>query len=296
MHRYLRSIGFADNINSEYDIELILNDLFRTYDRRETLQLDGEKRILVQLFKSFGPNIGLSLCGELDMNGFHRMFYFPYLTGTSVSSGNALESVELKSSGGGYLAMCDDPRLGVSLIYFVTNPLEYKKAAEEENVYYPHETSTLSGLALSGVILLPVEKDSGTVKSRNTFNAHHNMLVSQARYGDEDAIENLAMEDMSTYDMITRRLPNEDILTIVDSYFMPHGAESDQYQVLGTIQTVTRVCNSHTQEYVYQMTLDCNDVIFDICINERDLYGEPEVGRRFKGNIWLQGRIHFSTN
>lgn len=224
------------------------------------------------------------------------MFYFPYLTGTSVSYGNALESVELKSSGGGYLAMCDDPRLGVSLIYFVTNPLEYKKAAEEENVYYPHETSTLSGLALSGVILLPVEKDSGTVKSRNTFNAHHNMLVSQARDGDEDAIENLAMEDMSTYDMITRRLPNEDILTIVDSYFMPHGAESDQYQVLGTIQTVTRVCNSHTQEYVYQMTLDCNDVIFDICINERDLYGEPEVGRRFKGNIWLQGKIHFFTN
>lgn len=46
MHRYLRSIGFADNINSEYDIELILNDLFRTYDRRETLQLDGEKEFL----------------------------------------------------------------------------------------------------------------------------------------------------------------------------------------------------------------------------------------------------------
>lgn len=27
MHRYLRSIGFADNINSEYDIELILKRL-----------------------------------------------------------------------------------------------------------------------------------------------------------------------------------------------------------------------------------------------------------------------------
>lgn len=42
------------------------------------------------------------------------------------------------------------------------------------------------------------------------------------------------------------------------------------------------------------MTINCNDLIFDVCINEEDLMGEPKVGRRFKGNIWLQGKIAFS--
>ena len=41
------------------------------------------------------------------------------------------------------------------------------------------------------------------------------------------------------------------------------------------------------------MTLDCNGLEFDVCINENDLLGEPQVGRRFKGVIWLQGYINF---
>ena len=41
------------------------------------------------------------------------------------------------------------------------------------------------------------------------------------------------------------------------------------------------------------MTLNCNDMIFDMCINQDDLYGEPAVGRRFKGIIWMQGYINF---
>ena len=41
------------------------------------------------------------------------------------------------------------------------------------------------------------------------------------------------------------------------------------------------------------MRVNSNDLLFDICINEKDLYGIPEVGRRFKGNIWMQGKINF---
>ncbi|MGX8715043.1 MAG: DUF3881 family protein, partial [Lachnospiraceae bacterium] len=28
--------------------------------------------------------------------------------------------------------------------------------------------------------------------------------------------------------------------------------------------------------------------------NEKDLYGEPQVGRRFRGIVWMQGEIHFN--
>ena len=48
-----------------------------------------------------------------------------------------------------------------------------------------------------------------------------------------------------------------------------------------------------TLEEIYQMTINCNDLIFDMCINAKDIYGEPMIGRRFKGSIWMQGYINF---
>ena len=40
-----------------------------------------------------------------------------------------------------------------------------------------------------------------------------------------------------------------------------------------------------------------NDVLkykgSNVYINEEDLIGEPEIGRRLKASIWLQGRLNF---
>ena len=72
---------------------------------------------------------------------------------------------------------------------------------------------------------------------------------------------------------------------------MPYGVECEQYSDLGEIVSCRLVKNVLTEEEVYQMMLLCNEVKIAICINKGDLLGEPEVGRRFKGNIWLQGTI-----
>lgn len=116
-------------------------------------------------------------------------------------------------------------------------------------------------------------------------------LIAAARNGDEEAIENLTLEDIDTYSMVSRRILNEDIFSIVETYFMPYGIECDMYSVLGDILNYEVVENSYTKEKIVIMTINCNDLIFDVCINEEDLMGEPKVGRRFKGNIWLQGKI-----
>ena len=118
-------------------------------------------------------------------------------------------------------------------------------------------------------------------------------LIEAARNGDEEAMESLTMEDMDTYSMISERIVNDDILTIVDSYFMPYGIECDQYNIMGEIRDVVSFQNVLTGENLYQMTVESNDMQFDICINKQDLFGEPQVGRRFKGIIWLQGQLHF---
>ena len=120
-----------------------------------------------------------------------------------------------------------------------------------------------------------------------------NYLIAAAREGDEDAIENLTLEDIDTYSMLSRRIANEDILSIVDSYFMPYGIESDQYSILGEIVDYRMENNKMTGDKICLLTLDCNDLIYDVCINEKDLLGEPAIGRRFKGVIWMQGKVNY---
>jgi hypothetical protein len=152
---------------------------------------------------------------------------------------------------------------------------------------------TLSGLGKEGVILLPIEKDSAQEQADRETTSTRNRLIAAARNGDEDAIESLTMEDIDTYTMVSRRILKEDVFSIVDSYFMPYGMECDQYNIMGEIVDFFLFPNIITGEKIYQLTVMSNDMQFDICINAEDLTGEPAVGRRFKGIIWLQGQLHF---
>ena len=71
-------------------------------------------------------------------------------------------------------------------------------------------------------------------------------MIAAARNGDEEAMENLTMEEMDTYSMISNRIVHEDILSIVDSYFMPYGIQCDQYSILGEIIEYHTVQNNIT--------------------------------------------------
>lgn len=106
-------------------------------------------------------------------------------------------------------------------------------------------------------------------------------------------MESLTVEDLDTYSMISRRIVHEDLFTIVDTYFMPYGMECDKYSILGEILEVEMRKNEVTEEEICVMKLSCNELVFDVCINQKDLLGEPMPGRRFKGTIWLQGKINF---
>ena len=191
--------------------------------------------------------------------------------------------------------MCirDRVRLGVTLIFYLQNVADY--LAVKNNKFYMSQANgtVLAALSTEGKILLPINKDEHKQKLTEQTMNERNGLIAAARKGDEDAIENLTLEDIDTYSLLSRRVQHEDILSIVDSYFMPYGIESDQYSILGEIMDCRLLQNSYTEENVYAIDIKCNDVEFPICINQKDLIGEPAVGRRFKGNIWLQGSINY---
>ena len=45
---------------------------------------------------------------------------------------------------------------------------------------------------------------------------------------------------MDTYTSIAKMIVKEDILSLVDTYFMPYGVECDQYAILGEIMDVAK--------------------------------------------------------
>ena len=291
MHSYLKSIGFSD-IEKKKDIDKLLDEIVRDYD--DKIVVENEKgHLYAEISKEYGINSGITVFGEYDENDvFQKEYWYPYFRGTQISSREEV-IIEKHADKESYAGACDDIRVGVTLIFYLQNVGDYLLQKGRELPVKSENTVSLSGLAKDGKIILPVKKHEWAKDKDGKAVSNRNHLIAAARNGDEEAIENLTMEDIDTYTMISRRILHEDVFSIVESYFMPYGMECDQYNVMGEILECTETTNYTTKEIVYQMTLECNDICLEVCINAKDLMGEPKVGRRFKGTIWLQGRVDF---
>jgi hypothetical protein len=192
-----------------------------------------------------------------------------------------------------YAGVCDDMKVGISLVFYLQNMIPYVKAQAVGQLPIKGTSLTFSGLSLSGTIMMPIMKDEVQKQQVKNESVNRINLINAARKGDENAIETLTLDDMDMYTAISRRIQKEDVYSLVDTYFMPYGVECDHYSVLGEITEVKVSKNRVSGENLYILTICCNELTFDICINIEDLYGEPLAGRRFKGVIWLQGYINY---
>ncbi|HIS27505.1 MAG TPA: DUF3881 family protein [Candidatus Pullilachnospira intestinigallinarum] len=291
MHSYLRAVGFPE-IRGKSDMDRLIREVIASCDEKIVVD-EGDNRLFAELSRDFGYNIGITVCGAYDeKDEFQAEYCFPFFRGTGITSGEDV-AVERHAEKESFAGACDDVRIGVTLIFYLQNAGEYLDARYKGALDRSRTTVTLSGLSVEGKVLLPVKKDVEQAEKEKQSVKKRCQLIHEARQGNEDAMESLTMEDMDTYSMISRRISREDVFSIVESYFMPYGMECDRYNVLGEILEVTEARNTFTGEKLYQMTLLCNDMQFDVCINQKDLMGVPREGRRFKGIIWLQGAINF---
>lgn len=291
MHKYLRAIGFSQMKNRK-QLQILITECIRSARDREYISMpECGDYIFVECRKEFAEGMGIAVRGDFDENNNYLYdYYFPYLRGNYVSS-EADVSVERHSEKESYAGICDDLRIGVSLIFYFQNVISYLK--EKKRLPVKGTTLSLAALSCQGTVLMPLNKNEKEKKIVRQVSKNRSHLIAAARQGDEEAIENLTLEDMDTYTSISRKIQNEDVLSIVDTYFMPYGVECDQYSILGEILDSRKIQNSLSGESIYRMTINCNDLIFDLCINEADLLGEPAVGRRFKGTVWMQGYVNF---
>ena len=64
MHSYLKSIGFG-GLKTEEELETILDEVFRKYTDRQAVK-EENGNAFVEYSKAFGPDFGITLCGEMD--------------------------------------------------------------------------------------------------------------------------------------------------------------------------------------------------------------------------------------
>jgi len=293
MHKFLRAVGFS-KIKTRKELSNLINKSIQEATTREYTTLQGtENELLAQFCTDFSEGIGIAVCGEFDEKDmFTYEYYYPYLRGSRVSSAEDI-TVERHSATESYAGVCDETRIGVTLIFYLQNMISYIKQQNEKAFPIKGTTLNLSALSVKGTIVLPVAKSSQQKRAiREKYN-DRNRLISAARQGNEAAIESLTLGDMDTYTTISKKIKTEDVYSLVDSFFMPYGVECDQYSVLGEILEYKTLANRLTKETLYVMRINCNGLEFDVCINAVDLMGEPRVGRRFKGNIWMQGIINY---
>ena len=291
MHHYLPSIGFK-KINSRKKLSDLLQEVETSFTHHELIAAE-EEIDLCEFTKEYGAGIGIAVFGNLDMEEyFERQYYYPFFFGTGITSYEDI-MVEKRIDRDAYIGICDDVKVGINLYFHLQNTMEYLREFAMLGTSIRHSSVTLSALCNAGIVLLPVMKNEVQEKKQKQEVENRKLLVSAARTGDQQAIESLALDDIDIYSQISQRLVKEDVFSIVDTYLMPNGIECDTYSILGTILDLSIIENEYSEEALYIMKLDVNDLKFDLCVPAEHVIGEPEIGRRFKADIWLQGRVNF---
>ena len=294
MHKYLSAIGFK-SVQSREQLNKLLEYVETNFQWEKTVKV-GENAEISERVKHFTKDMGLMIGGTYDKDDqYEREYYIPFFEGKGKKKFDEI-AIERHISRNSYVGACEYGGIGITIIYYLQNAVEYLSELKFHQFNKESVSLTLSGLASEGKILLPVVQEKQSFIEKEESIRRHTKLIKEARSGDESAIESLTMQEMDTYSMISRRIETEDVLSIVSTYFMPCGLECDQYSILGEILRYERRENSLTKEKIYVLTVDCNGLEFDVCVNEQDLMGEPEIGRRLKASIWLQARINFEED
>ncbi|MCR5666778.1 MAG: DUF3881 family protein, partial [Eubacterium sp.] len=232
MHKYLQAIGFKHITKEEFD-----DVLDHTIEEATQVlnAIGSENTEVVEFRKMFSKQYGLSIVGEyVDDETFRMEYYYPFFIGHGLTTNEKAE-IEKHADKEAYAGICEDNRVGVTLIFYLQNMTDYLNAKYIGRSIRANTSVTLSGLSAEGKIIFPVNKTEVQIFNTKKYSQARIQQIAKAREGDEEAIEKLTLEDMDTYTMLSKRVLKEDILSIVDTYFMPYGIESDQYSVLGEI-------------------------------------------------------------
>ena len=283
MNLYIKAIGF-EQVDSDFEEQMIHAGILDSLEKGLVIKNNELNRgaVIVRISES----TGLYIYGRFKDKEFIYEYYFPFVIGRTRCDNDEI-TIERHLDKESYAVVCDESKTGVTLIFYLQNVMDYldyicdEKGLNQKDydidsrsyVYkipIKNKMVSLTALSLGGIIMLPTRNNKS------------------------DSVR-MTIEDIDTYNELSHRIVKEDVFSIVDSSFMPCGVECDQYQVVGEILELSEEINHYTKEKIYIMVIECNDLNMTVAINQAHLLGEPAVGRRFKGQIWLQGSVKFNN-
>ncbi len=215
-----------------------------------------------------------------------RLFMPVALKGAFIKSENV--DVSYSSENISAFAFTESEGGGIPVNFLLSNAEDYEDAiihkSKVRGVY-------LSAFSNEGMIVLPIEDDvffdeSGEENAKTVSNH----FMESAGMRDISMSEEEYYEEMS---FIRDLLKTEDVLSVLEVYLFPVENIDAMYSLLGIIEDVKKETIRDSDGFIYCLRLRTMGLKLDLLINEKDLLGEPKVGMRFKGNVWLQGRIDF---
>ncbi len=290
-HKFLRSIGFEADMTREDLKELINKAAHEAYSKEYTTIENDD--LYAEYKMRISEHAGICIRGVYsEENVFTIDYYFPYAEGDIISSDEDI-SIERQIMGLAYTGLVDEYKLGISLLFYVRNIIEYLKFEFTDKDLPDSLSVVLTGLSEGGTVLMPILKEPDEEFKNEQYHAKRSRMLKEAANGNKDVIEDLSIQDVFTEDLLNKKIKTEDLYTLVDTYVMPYGLECELYSVLGEIKSYSLEKNCITNKEIYVMNLDVNSVNIEVCVNKNDVIGEVEVGRRFKGSVWLQGQLIF---
>lgn len=289
MMLYIKALGFSQYDTKEKAEELV-NLVIDAPTNRYITEGENEE-IKVEYYKSFGKDFGLVVRGEIDKKKelvIHTVL--PYAKGRTLIDTHEVEVIA-NDERHSYSGFCEESKSGTPISFFLQNLVDYFDLDEEKNVYI--NGIKLSLFAVEGTVILPIDKDEEDESIEIAEQMIREELLSQAREGNEEAIDALEEEAMEASRILKERLKSEDLLTILEGFFMPVGEDEDIYSVLGTIIEARKLVNRYTKESVWRIKLRCMTLVFDVYINDVDFIGKASKGMRFKGTCWVHGIMDF---
>ncbi|MBO4309809.1 MAG: DUF3881 family protein [Lachnospiraceae bacterium] len=290
MNRYFRAVGFLNNFSIQ-EYEKIVEDIMFRPEGSVIADNIQAKYFIMDKCLDCGEDFGICVRMIKDSRGnIHRDCVFPYFRSEEYFEHDDC-SFEKKISGEEFLGVYEDFSLGENIFFYVQNVDELYRRKNLKNTKC---SVAISGLSIAGNVILPIKKDENERESAKEFNRKRTNLLNKANDGDHNAFATVRYDDILTNVTVSEQvfIESMDIYTVVDSSFIPCGAECDLYSVLGEIVDFQMKTNALSGEKVYILKVSVKGVVLTVCINEKDLFGEPQIGFRFKGTVWLQGRVN----
>ena len=155
MHKFLRAVGFS-NIRKK-DLDIILEEII---EHPEVMRItkDSEGNEFAEFSKTFGNGVGILVRGSYDENDIFQMNYYVPFTYSDVVSTQEQIDIEKHAEKESYAGICDEMRLGVTLIFYLQNAADFL-SEHRHNIHVKGLYGVyLSGLSVDGKIILPIEQ------------------------------------------------------------------------------------------------------------------------------------------